>query len=182
MAEKVTEGEAAKALAEALGETSETVTITIGREAREITITPLRLRQFVGVLKCVQRLRDAGVVETKTLVSLASSANVEEATKSFDMMKMLLAGGDDIISILSIATDLPIHQLDKLSVPDSVRLASAVFKVNLDFFFQNRAEIEAAIAPAVQAIEAATKTEEKSDGAQTIGLPPSIGSLEQGTD
>lgn len=50
-------------LEQALGQVSETVTVKAGGKSREVTLTPFRLRQFAAVLKCVQRLRDAGFVE-----------------------------------------------------------------------------------------------------------------------
>jgi hypothetical protein len=170
MAEKVVD--TAQELAEALGQVSETVTAA----GREIKIRPFRLREFADVLKCVQRLRDAGAVETKTLTTLAQSASVEEAKSKFDMLKMILAGGDEIINIMQIATGLQWQVLNSLEIPDAVRLASAVFSVNIDFFFQNRELIQKALAPAVQAVGRIA-----SEGVGALGQPPLTDSEAQAT-
>jgi hypothetical protein len=175
MAEKVDAGDtgAAQELAEALGQISETVTVA----GKSIVIAPFKLRQFADVLKCVQRLRDAGAVETKTLTTLAKSATVEEAKNKFDVLKMFLAGGDEVINILQIASGLPWQILNALEIPDAVRLASAVLSVNLDFFFQNRELIQKALAPAVQAVEKIA-----SEGVGGLGQPPLTDSSAKATD
>ncbi len=164
---------------EALGEVGETVEVKSGGKLVSVTVKPFRLRQFAQVLKCVQRLRDCGVIEEKTLKDMAAAGSTEEAVKGFDMVKMFLDGGDEIINILSIAVGGQIHAhvLDDLDLVGGARLAAAVFSVNLDFFYRNRAEIQVALSPAVQAIEKVA-----TQGVAALGQPPSTDSSEQDTD
>jgi hypothetical protein len=54
---------ATEELEQALGEVSETVTIKSKGKSHAVTVTPFRLRQFSAVLKCVQRMRAAGVIK-----------------------------------------------------------------------------------------------------------------------
>lgn len=170
MAQAVT---GADELAQALGQISETVQVKPNGKAVDVTITPFRLRQFSQVLRCVQRLKAAGVIESKTLTKLRDAASVEEATRDFDMVKMFLDGGDEIINILQIAVgvQLKAHEVDKLDLLEGARLLSVVFAVNLDFFYRNRGAIEAALAPAVKAIESVMQS-----GVGALGQPPSTDS------
>jgi hypothetical protein len=160
-------------LEQALGQVGETVQVRPNGRAVDVTVTPFRLRQFSQVLKCVQRLKAGGVIESKTLTKLRDAASVEEATRDFDMVKMFLDGGDEIINILQIATapQLKAHEVDKLDLLEGARLLSIVFAVNLDFFYQNRGAIEAALAPAVKAFESVVK-----EGVGVLGQPPSTDS------
>jgi hypothetical protein len=174
----VLEPEAAAAeLAQALGQVSETVTVKVGGKSREIEVTPFRLRQFARVLKCVQRLRDAGLIEAETLKDIAEGDDAKEAGKRLDFLKMFLEGGGEIVNILIIAVEgkMKAEHVDDLDLADGARLASAVFAVNLDFFYQNREAIQAALAPAVKAVERVVD-----EGVEALGLPPSTGS--EGSD
>lgn len=169
----VVQPDTAAELAETFGEISETVTVLVGGKSREVKITPFRLRQFSHVLKCVQRLRDCGVVDDQTLTAVAEAEDAAEAASGFDMVKMLLDGGDDIINIVQVAVggQIAAHELDKLSLIDGARLASGTFAVNLDFFYQNRDELIAAFTPAAKAIEAVM-----AGGVEALGQPPSTDS------
>jgi hypothetical protein len=160
-------------LAEVLGEISETVEVKAGKKAVKVTVTPFGLRQLAHVLKCVQRLRGAGVIDGKALKQVADAEDAEEAAKGFDKVQMFLDGGDEVINIIQVAVgrQLAAHELDNLNLVDGARLASAVFAVNLDFFYQNREAIQAALAPAVSAIEKVMES-----GVEALGQPPSTGS------
>lgn len=169
---------AAAELAQALGQISETVTVMVDGKPREVEVTPFRLRQFARVLKCVQRLRDAGLVETDTLKDIAEGDDAKEAAKRLDFLKMFLDGGEEIVNILTVAVEgkLKAAYVDSLDLADGARLASAVFAVNLDFFYQNRATIQAALAPAVEAVEKVVD-----EGVEALGQPPLTGSEESDT-
>jgi hypothetical protein len=173
--------DAAEQLDEALGQLSEAVTIKPGGKAIDVTVTPFRLREFAQVLRCVQRLREAGALKPDELAKLKDAVkegDAQEAVRSFDMLKMFLAGGDEIINIISVAVggQVQAQTLNNLDLVDGAKLASAVFKVNLDFFFQNRETLQAALAPALKAVEQVT-----SRGLDAIGRPPSTDSEEQAT-
>jgi hypothetical protein len=167
-------------LEQALGEISETVEVKAGKKTVEVTVTPFRLRQFSQVLRCVQRLRDGGVIDEKKLKSVTGAEDAQEAVKSFDMVKMFLEGGDEVINILQIAVgkgqQLTADAVDRLDLVDGARLASAVFAVNVDFFYQNKEAIQGALAPAVRAVETVME-----GGLEALGGPPLTDLGEQDT-
>lgn len=167
-------------LEQALDEVSETVEVKAGKKVVSVTVKPFRLRQFAQVLKCVQRLRDGGVIEEKALKDIAEAGDAKEAAKTFDMVKMFLDGGDEIINILQIAVgkgqQLASAAVDDLDLVDGARLASAVFAVNVDFFYQNREAIQGALAPALKAVETVMES-----GLEALGQPPSTDSEGQDT-
>lgn len=169
MAQVIPEDKAAE-LAQALGQVSEEVAVN----GRTVTVTPFRLRQFSNVLKCVQRLREAGVIEDKTLKAAVGAESAAEAVKRLDMVKMFLNGGDEIINIIKIAVDLQAHVVDNLDIPTGTRLASTIFRVNLDFFYQNRELIKEALAPAIEAVEKVM-----TEGVGALGPQPSTDSSGQ---
>lgn len=169
----VVQSDAAAELAAALGQISETVTVNVGGNPKELTVTPFRLRQFAQVLKCVQRLYAGGVVKAEDLTAAAGeftgaeSAEAARATAGrFNFINMLLLGGDEVISILSIAlgNQLQAQALNGLDLVDASRVVAAVFAVNLDFFYQNRDALQEALAPAVKAVE------KIAEGAGALGL------------
>jgi hypothetical protein len=167
-------------LEQALGEISETVEVKAGGKPVSVTVKPFRLRQFSQVLKCVQRLREGGVIDDKKLKSVAEAEDAQEAVKSFDMVKMFLEGGDEVINILQIAVgkgqQLKSDAVDGLDLVDGARLASAVFAVNVDFFYQNKEAIQGALAPAVKAVETVME-----GGLEALGGPPLTDLGEQDT-
>jgi hypothetical protein len=167
-------------LEQALDEVGETVEVKAGRRVVSVTVKPFRLRQFSQVLKCVQRLRDCGVIEEKAIRGVAAAENAEEAARGFDMVKMFLDGGDEIVNILQIAVgrgqQLTAAAVDDLDLVDGARLASAVFAVNLDFFYRNREAIQGALAPALKAVDTVV-----SEGVDALGQPPSTDFEGQGT-
>jgi predicted DNA-binding protein len=197
----------AEELEQALGEVKETVTVKAQGKAVDVTVCPFRLREFANVLKCVQRMRAAGTIAPETIKRVKDAIapetiehvkdveNVEnaedaskrvteaesakEAKEGFDFVKMLLDGGDELINILSIAVgkQLQAQALNNLDLVDAARLASAVFAVNLDFFYQNKDLIQAALAPAVKAIESVA-----TNGVEALGQPPLTDSSGQATD
>jgi hypothetical protein len=143
-----------------------------------VTVTPLRLRQFARVLKSFQRLRDAGLVETEALKDIAAGDDGKEAAGRLDFLKMFLDGGEEIVNVLTIAVEgkMKAEHVDALDLADGARLASAVFGVNLDFFYQNRETIQEALAPALKAVKRVAD-----EGVGTLGLPPSTDSGESDT-
>jgi hypothetical protein len=167
-------------LEQALGEVSETVEVKAGGKIVSVKVTPFRLRQFAQVLKCVQRLREGGVIEEQALRSVAEADDAQEAAKNFDMVKMFLEGGDEIVNILQIAVgkggQLTSAAVDSLDLVDGARLASAVFAVNVDFFYQNKEAIQGALAPAVKAVETVME-----GGLEALGGPPLTDLGEQDT-
>ncbi len=165
--------DAAAELAQALGQVSETVTLKVGGKPKDVTVSPFRLRQFARVLKCVQRLRGAVLVEPEALEDIAEGDDVKEAAKRLDFFKMFLDGGEEIVNILTIAVEgkMKAEHIDNLDLADGARLASAVFAVNLDFFYQNREAIQAALAPAFKAVDRVVD-----EGLEALGLPPSTDS------
>lgn len=171
-----TQTDAASELEQALGEVSETVTVKVQGKSVDVTVTPFRLREFANVLKCVQRLRACGAITPDAIKQVAEAKDAEEAKKGFDFLKMLLDGGDELINILSIAVgkQLQAQALNNLDLVDGARLASAVFAVNLDFFYRNRELIQQALAPAVKAIESVG-----TNGVEVLGRPPLTDSSEQ---
>ncbi|HEX8499278.1 MAG TPA: hypothetical protein VF659_01710 [Pyrinomonadaceae bacterium] len=171
--------DAAAELAQALGQVSETVTVKVGGKPRELTVTPFRLRQFARVLKCVQRMRDAGLVQPEALTAIAEGEDAKEAAGKLDILKMFLEGGGEIVNILIVAVEgqMKAEHVDALDLVDGARLASAVFGVNLDFFYQNRETIQAALAPAVKAVEKVAD-----EGLDALGQPPLTDSSGPGTD
>jgi hypothetical protein len=170
--------DAGEGLAEVLGEVSQTVTVTAAGKPTDVTLRPFGLRQLAGVLKCVQRMRAAGAIDPQAVKRLKAAENAQEAARSFDMLKMLLDGGEEVINILQIAVggQLPAHVLDRLNPVDGARLASGVLAVNVDFFYRNQEELQSALAPAVQVIE---NVMEK--GVDALGQPPSTDSSEPDT-
>ena len=170
--------DAAAELAQAFGEVSETIILTVGGKPREVKVTPLRLRQFARVLQCLKRMRAAGELEAKTLEDVAGAADAEEAAKRFDIVNMFLGGSEEIVNILQIAVEKQVkaEHVDGLDLADGARLASAVFAVNLDFFYQNRETSQAALAPALQAVEKVVD-----EGVESLGLMPPTDSSEQAT-
>lgn len=158
-------------LEQVLGEIAETVEVKAGGKPVSVTVKPFRLRQFSQVLKCVQRLRESGVVDEQKLRSIAEAEDAREAVKGFDMVKMFLEGSDEVINILQIAVghgqQLKSEAVDGLDLVDGARLASAVFAVNVDFFYQNREAIQGALAPAVRAVETVMES-----GLEALGQPP----------
>lgn len=134
-------------LAEALGDIKEVLTV----KGRERVITPLRVKQFVDVLKCVDKLTEAGVVEIKTAGGIEGA--IEQMRREFDARKMILKGGDQVIRIVHIASGLSVSEVENLDMVDMVKLTSAVFKVNLDFFDQNAGAFKEALAPLGEAVK-----------------------------
>lgn len=171
-----TQTDAVEELSQVLGEVSETVTVKVQGKSVDVTVSPFRLREFANILKCVQRLRAAGAITSDAIKQVTEAESAEEAKKGFDFLKMLLDGGDEIINILSIAAgkQLQAHVLNNLDLVDGARLASAVFAVNLDFFYRNRETIKEALAPVVKAIESVA-----TNGVEVLGRPPLTDSSER---
>ncbi len=146
MAEEAT----AAQLAEMLGEIKEEVTI----KGRARTITPLRAKQFADVLKCIDKLADAGVIEIKADEGVEGT--LAKMRREFNAVKMILRGGDQLIRIVSLASGLSISEVEGLDMVDMVKLTSACFKVNLDFFDRNAEAFKEALGPVWETIQGLT--------------------------
>lgn len=156
-------------LAEALGEIKAEVRV----KGRPRVITPLRTKQFFDALKCVHKLVEAGTV---TLPAGGGAAEQAAALRSqFDPVRMAMCGGDQVIRIVSLGSGLSVSEVEGLDVVDMVKVTSAVFKVNLDFFSLHGDEIKDALAPLWEAVKGVTE-------GVTPGLPPSPGSPGPDTD
>lgn len=165
-------------VAQAFGEISESVVLTVGGKPREVKVTPLNLRQLARITQCLKRMKAAGEIETKTLEDVAGAANAQEAAKRFDIVSMFLGGSEEVVNILQIAVtgQMKAEHVDGLNFADGARLASAIFTVNLDFFYQNRETIQEALSPALKAIEKVVD-----EGVESLGLLPLTDSSEQVT-
>ncbi|HEV2706244.1 MAG TPA: hypothetical protein VGV59_09995 [Pyrinomonadaceae bacterium] len=155
------EVKSADELAQVFGQVKEDVIVG----GKTLTITPFRTKQFVEVLKCIDKLADAGVVEI--------TDDLGKAVKEFNPLKMVLRGGDQLIRILHIASGLMVGEIEQMELTETVKLASTVFSVNLDFFFQNGQEFRAALGPAWEALQGVI--------GQTTGQPPLTDSSPQAT-
>lgn len=158
----------AEELAEALGEIKEEVQV----KGKTRTIKPLRTRHLAEVLKAVDKLIEAGAVVVEPEAGLEQA--LAQARREFDPLKMVLRGGDQIIRIVAAGSGLSVSDVESLDITDMLRLTSAVFKVNLDFFDRNSAELKAAIAPLWETVTGLV-------GGGTVGQPPSPDSPEQAT-
>ena len=115
----------AQALADALGTNSETITIN----KNKTTIEPLCIDQISRVLLTIDRLAASGVS-----IDLDSKSKVSYT-------QLVLRGGKDFQEILAIASNLEPDAIGRLNILEAAKLAGAVWKVNKDFFDQNRIEI-----------------------------------------
>lgn len=160
-------------------------TITLAGES--LTVKPFRLKQFVGVLRCVGELFDNGMSVVSRPVANPECQTCEgtgdadgspctcltkKDFREFNFGKMLLSGGDSVIEILSIATGKDSEWLGNLDLAESTKLASIVWSVNQDFFSLNQATLKEALGPLGKL--AATKI-------ASLGLGQSSNSLAPGT-
>jgi hypothetical protein len=138
----------------------------LGLEGKELKIRgksfhiePLQAKQFSDILKRIQSLREKGVVEFKIETgeelaeAIASSSAKEFVSKmrqrlrGFDVIKMLLQGGDEGLYILHHASGLPRDFVFNLDLVNLVRLAKEVVELNVDFFSRNMEVLEAILGP-----------------------------------
>ena len=155
MTDEITEG-----LATALGQTEKTVTIHPDPEnedtTQDVTIRKLRAKQFVKIFACIDTLVQNGVVrltdETGNLI-LGNKGVLSE----FRDEKMILRGGDPVLEMLAIATNLERSIIDNLDLLDLGRLLGAGWEINERFFVQNQTELKAALGPIWNLVEGLTK-------------------------
>ena len=102
------------------------VTIEIAGETLEIT--PLRVGELSGMLRAVGPF-------------------AEELIGEPDFLRLLAEHGEAVIEAVAIAARRPKEWVDQLLVDEAIRLATAVFEVNADFFVQR-------VVPAVKAAAA----------------------------
>jgi hypothetical protein len=117
--------------------------VKVGGET--LTIKPFRLRQIIEVAKFVDELRDKGVV----VIEIGG----DKTDQKFDFTKMLLRGGDSMISILSIASGKDSAWIGNLDPLEAIKFCSKVWSVNVDFFDQNKTALMEACGPVLAIIE-----------------------------
>jgi hypothetical protein len=114
-------------LREALGDIRQSVTAG----GKTLDITPLDLGQIADALECVERLP-----------GLIGGGNFQQM-----LTKLVLRGGHDFIELLKVATRQELDWIKGLNPVDTLKLAKAVYQVNLDFFVQNAAEMKEVLGP-----------------------------------
>lgn len=124
----MSEANQATQLDQALGAESESTTIHDGDTLRAVVITPLKLKQFSQVLKCINELADAGV-------SLESG---------IDSMRLLMTGGDIAIKLIAIASGESVQTIEQLELDEAANLAGAIWRINKSFFQKKAATMLAA--------------------------------------
>lgn len=151
-------------LANALGQTSKTVTIHPNpdneSETQEVRVGKLRAKQFVAIFKCIDDLVQTGVVRlTDSAGDLILGA--KGILTEFRDEKMILRGGDPVLEMLAIATSLPKQTVDNLDLLDLGKLLGAAWEVNERFFVQNQTELREALGPIWDLVEGITKLKSK---------------------
>ncbi len=128
--------------------TKEDLSAVLGRTRQEIiiqgqalTLAPLVLTQIADTLLVLDRMRERGVVTT-------------DGKAAVDFHRMLLRGGRDVIELLHIATGQDVAWLGALDGVEAAQLATGVWKVNEDFFDQNRELLESLAVPAINRAKA----------------------------
>ncbi len=149
----------AEELAQVLGQITEEVTIRGGRKT--LTITPFKAKQFFDVLKCIDRLVDAGVVTLEMPPSGDVNAAIAQLKRELDPRKMIMRGGEQLIRIVAIGARLSVSEAEELDMADLARLTGAVFKTNLDFFWQNQSELKEALGPLWETIRGLIGSDEE---------------------
>jgi hypothetical protein len=123
LAEKVTPEE----LKELLGEIHEVVTVG----GKTLDIKPMGLGQIADALESIEHL--PGMIGAGNFKAM--------------LAKLILRGGHNLIELLKIATGEDLDWVRGLNPVDSIKLAKAVYQVNLDFFVQNTAEMKEVLGP-----------------------------------
>lgn len=144
----------AKALAEALGKTTEQ---SIEIKGRSITIEPAQIDQILQMMICVERLAQKGLqLPGVTAFGLKSSTQV---------IQLLLRSGGDFKEFLAIAANPDLSKKDEeiafigsLNVLQAAQYAGLIWKVNKDFFVENQAAILAAFGLEPKDLEEITNT------------------------
>lgn len=164
----------------------------LGLEGKEITVAgktlriePLKAHQFSKILRRIQSLREQGVVEIKLdnmdelAAELAAAKpgdvfqGLRKRMKGFDLVKMILNGGEEGLSILEHASGQPHNFVLNIDLVNLVKLAKEVVELNLDFFSRNRSLLEVILGDAWGKIQELLKE---------ISTTPSASSSETGTE
>ncbi len=153
--DEITEG-----LETALGQTVKVISIHPDPEDENKTDTvivrKLRAKQFVRIFACINDLVQAGVVrltdDTGNLIMGAKGILSE-----FREEKMILLGGDPVLEMLAVATNVERATVDNLDLLDLGRLLGAAWEINERFFVQHQTELKAALGPIWTLVEGLTK-------------------------
>jgi hypothetical protein len=98
---------------------------------KTLDIKPLDLSQIADALESVEHLSSMiGTGDFKQMLS-----------------KLALRGGHNLIELLRIATREELDWVRGLNALDAIKLAKAVYQVNVDFFGQNAAEMKEVLGP-----------------------------------
>lgn len=164
--------EIAEGLETALGQTEKIVTIHPDpddeKKTQDVTIRKLRAKQFVRIFSCIDDLVQKGVVQlTDQAGNLILGA--KGVLSEFRDEKMILRGGDPVLEMLAIATNLERSIVDNLDLLDLGKLLGGAWEINERFFSQHRAELEAALGPIWKLIEGLTK--KKKTAEETTSSP-----------
>jgi hypothetical protein len=147
--DEVTEG-----LENALGQKKDTVTIADEKSAIagdrkktiDVTIRKLKGRQFAAMFKCIDKLVQQGVVRLRD-----DAGNLILSGKSFLTEfrdeSMILRGGQPLLDMIAIATELPQRHVDNLDLLDLAKLLGKEWEVQERFFVQNQEDFKQALGP-----------------------------------
>jgi hypothetical protein len=92
-------------------------------EGEDIEVKPYTFGKLLRALKHLSKL--SGIFE-------GSQENIEA-----NLMRGLSEHGDDVLELISLATDLPIVYFDSIDAGEGLDLAVATYKVNESFFVKN---------------------------------------------
>jgi hypothetical protein len=117
--------------------------VTLEIDGQSIDITPIRVGELSAMLRAVRPF-------------------AEQLVGDPDFLRLLAEHGDALITATAVASRRPKEWVEGLVVDDAIRLATALFEVNADFFVHR-------VVPAVQQAAARLKV-------TPAGAMPSSGS------
>ncbi len=101
--------------------------VEVAFRGETLTISPIKIGQIPGVLKCVRPILGA--------ISKLSSSPVEGGGGvEIDLLQLVEENGETLIEACAIATGQKIDYIAGADVDEFVQLAKAVIEVNSDFF------------------------------------------------
>lgn len=156
--------EVIEGLKNALGQFTDTVTIADAKSAAagnrkttiDVTIRRLKGRQFAGIFECIDKLVQRGVVRLRD-DSGSFILSAKGFLTEFRDTSMILRGGQPVLEMIAIATDLPQHHVDNLDLLDLAKLLGKEWEVQERFFAENQTEFKLAMGPLWALIEKVTQ-------------------------
>lgn len=167
--ESTVQDETTVGLENALGQTEKTVTIhpdpNDEKKTQDVTIKKLRAKQFVKIFKWINVLVQQGVVQlTDDAGNLIMGA--KGILTQFRDSQMILLGGEPVLEMLAVATQLPKEVIDELDILDLGKLLGGSWEINERFFVQNQTELKEALGP-IWALVEGLKERTKSNPAES---------------